>query len=235
MIKYSVFLMSLLMLIGCSSDQEAVNIITPEVGSIYEAPGDILFQTDFEDQDLTGWAINDNPGVFWSVRDDNGNKVLGTTFVEQSWSASWVEVGDYAWTDIDVECQMKITQACTDDVGISIRTGSAWPTEYKLRIHHNQIRLQKRTPPERPFLLDVPRNPVGIPGQWFPVRFRIVGYYMEAWVDGVKYVDMEDTDLTAAKIPAGRVSFHSDLQQEGSGADFFVDDVIVREAGSGVD
>jgi Domain of Unknown Function (DUF1080) len=175
-------------------------VSVPALGAMpLELPGDVVTTTfDFEATGVDGWTVIDGQ---WTVEEmpgaPSGKKVLVQRATRNPFDVIVAPSGPY--TDVDVSVKFKPISGREDaSGGIIFRFADGRYYVVRANALEDNFRLYANDRGRRQIASASVKPPAL--GQWHSLRVVAVGDHMQAWLNGVLYLDHRD-----ARFKSGRV------------------------------
>lgn len=231
--RYVTLVLGLLFLIGCSQVDNPVNPIPVPDDTILEAPGDILYQDDFESGLDPGWNFFEGGITTWGIVNDGGNNVLGTSgTLGGSGPALRAWIGQIGWTNYEINCRLKCQGTLDDDIRIVFYNDGTNDVGYILRFGDTRIQFHVKIMPDVNTELWNDPDVTGVASNtWFDVNVTVYNGTIECFVNGRQL----GTTVNDTQISGGFIEFGSELPWTASNGEIYLDDLVVTEYAAGVD
>ncbi len=157
----------------------------------------VLFEDDFEDGDAAGWFATDGT---WSIVGDGGNNVYEQSSTLDQFMAS--AAGNGSWADVVIEADVKVLSfgdSSTSTLAGVYARFLGISNHYYLALRGDQkIAIRKK--------VNDSNSTVGTPtaaavidtGNWYHLKFSVIGSTLSAELDGAPILSFEDTDITGS-------------------------------------
>lgn len=198
---------------GAGSFGPAREALPPPAPRLLTHPGRVLFQDDFSEGSLAGWA-KDREDV-WSIRAG----MLRGDLPDRKQERSFIYAGDESWTDYAVDVDVCAMRGV--DKGVAVRVEG----------QKRAVGVDLRGPGYHDVLMHVGAWPLGKAralnpnGAWNHVRVEARGQRFKVWVNGALAIDR--TDVRRAR-PNGQIALAAYTGGVGECTVYF-DNVVVTE------
>jgi hypothetical protein len=198
---------------GAGPIDPAREALPPRAPQSLTPPGRVLFQDDFNEQSLAGWA-KDREDV-WSVR---GGMLRGD-LPDRKQERSFIFAGDESWSDYAVDVDVCAMRGV--DKGVAVRIDA----------QKRAVGVDLRGPGYHDVIMHVREWPLGkaralnANGVWHHLRIEARGQRFRVWVNGELAIDR--TDARRAR-PNGRIALAAYTGGVGE-CTVYYDNVVVTE------